>query len=177
MFLRNLALLSLFSPSAGLVAVAPIGAMTLCATVFILMYRRKTVTLPELQLGSPISLRQILTFGTLFVVIEIAGSLGQRFLGQFGTVAVSGIGGLVSSASSTAAVSSLSARGEVQPFIAAVSTVVACVASELVNLPILFRRSRNRELGFRLLTISLLIMGVGLVTLYALRLFHLFGAG
>jgi len=33
-----------------------------------------------LAIGSPVSLRKLVSFGTIFVVIQIAGSLGQRFL-------------------------------------------------------------------------------------------------
>lgn len=76
---------------------------------------------------------------------------------------VSALGGLASSASSTAVAASLSRHGQITPVIAAACTVLASVASTLVNLPILYRETRDRALIRSLLLISLLIALVGLV--------------
>jgi uncharacterized membrane protein (DUF4010 family) len=125
-----------------------------------------------LRLGSPISLRQVATFGGIFLVIQIAGSLAQRFFGQSGAVVISGLGGLVSSASATAAAASLSAHGQITSFIATLSTVVASAASALVNLPILYRQTRDRSMVSRLLVISAIITGTGLAALAIMHVFH-----
>ena len=66
MFARNLALLTIFNPSAGSLAVAPIAVMAVTGAAFIWWWRRSTVVLPDLKLGSPISVRQVATFGALF---------------------------------------------------------------------------------------------------------------
>ena len=100
-----------------------------------------------------------------FVTIQAASSLGQRFLGQYGAVLVSAVGGLASSASSTAVAASLSRHGQIPPMIAAVCAVLASVASTLVNLPIVYRETRDRTLVRSLLSISLLIAVVGLAAL------------
>ena len=173
MFARNLILLAIFNPGAGLLAAAPIAIMVAGTMVFIWWSKRSAVALPDLRLGSPISLRQVVTFGAIFVAIQIAGTLGQRLLGQAGAVLVSGLGGLASSASSTAAVASLAAHGRVTPFIAAVSTVVASVASALVNLPVLYRQNRDPIMIRRLLLISVAVAGVGLAALAIIYFFHL----
>jgi uncharacterized membrane protein (DUF4010 family) len=165
MFGRNLILLALFSPRAGLIALAPIGVMTISALGFISWQSPRSIVHPNLKIGSPISLRRVAVFGAFFVIIQAAGSLGQRLLGQYGTVIVSALGGLVSSASSTAAVGSLAAHGQIGYFVAALSTVVASVASALVNLPILYRRGWDRRMMGRLLLISAAITCLGLATL------------
>jgi uncharacterized membrane protein (DUF4010 family) len=173
MFGRNLVLLALFSPRAGLLALAPIGIMALGALGFISWQKPHSVVHPDLKIGSPISLQRVAVFGVFFVIIQAAGSLGQRLLGQYGTVIVSALGGLVSSASSTAAVGSLSAHGQIGYFAAALSTVVASVASALVNLPILYRRGWDRRMMGKLVLISGAITAMGLATLgvmYLLRL-------
>lgn len=165
MFVRNLALLLIFSPPAGVLAALSIALMGLVAAGFIWREGRTSVDSIKLDIGSPVSLRQLFSFGTLFVLIQVAGSLGQRFLGSYGAVLVSALGGLASSASATAAVAALSRHGQVRPLIAAISTVVACVASALVNLPIVYRATRDRSLIRNLLMISLLITTLGLVSL------------
>jgi len=93
MFVRNLALLLIFSPSAGFIAALPITLMALSAAIFIWREGRTPVESAGLTIGSPISLRQLASFGVIFVFIQVAGSLGQRLLGGYGAVIVSAIGG------------------------------------------------------------------------------------
>ncbi len=165
MFIRNLALLFIFSPPAGVAAAASIALMALVAGGFIWWEGRTSVDSVRLDIGSPMSLRQLFSFGVLFVVIQVVAALGQRFLGSYGAVIVSALGGLASSASATAAVATLSRHGQVRPLIAAVSTVIACVASTLINLPIVYRATRDRVLIRNLVLISLLITTLGLLSL------------
>jgi uncharacterized membrane protein (DUF4010 family) len=165
MFVRNLALLWIFSPPAGLIATLPIAVMATIAVGFVWGQRHANAISPQLTIGSPVSVRQLASFGAIFVLIQVGSSLGQRILGQSGAVLVSALGGLASSASSTAAVASLSRHGQITPTIAAVSTVLASVASTLVNLPIIYRETRDRTLIRRLVLVSLLIAIVGLATL------------
>lgn len=165
MFVRNLALLFIFSPPAGLIAAAPIGLMALCAGGFIWWRRGSSIDLPPLDIGSPISLRQIVSFGAIFVAIQVAGSLAQRFFGHYGVILVSALGGFASSASSTAAVATMSKHEQIAPGIAAVSAVLASVASTLVNLPIVYRETRDRPLVRNLILVSLLIAALGVAAL------------
>jgi uncharacterized membrane protein (DUF4010 family) len=164
MFVRNLALLLIFSPPAGFIAAMPIALMALSAAAFIWWNGRAPVDSAALAIGSPLSLRQLVSFGTIFVIIQVAGSLGQRLLGEYGAVIVSALGGLASSASSTAAVATLSEHGQIRPMTAAISTVLASVASTLVNLPIVYRATRDRILVRNLFFISLLITMFGLIS-------------
>jgi uncharacterized membrane protein (DUF4010 family) len=166
MFVRNLALLLIFSPPAGFIAAVPISLMALSAAGFIWRQGHAPVDAPAgLAIGSPISLRKLVSFGTIFVIIQVAGSLGQRLMGGYGAVIVSALGGLASSASSTAAVATLAKHGQIHPMTAALSTVLASVASTLVNLPIVYRATRDRILVRNLFFISLLITMLGLLSL------------
>jgi uncharacterized membrane protein (DUF4010 family) len=45
------------------------------------------------RLASPLSLRRVLHFGLLFLVVDSAGSLAQRYLGNLGFLAVGLVGG------------------------------------------------------------------------------------
>jgi uncharacterized membrane protein (DUF4010 family) len=172
MFVRNLALLLIFSPPAGIIAALPITVMALIAVGFVWWRRHAHVDSAQLAIGSPVSLRQLASFGAIFILIQAASSLGQRFLGQYGAVLVSALGGLASSASSTAVVAGLSRHGQITPMIAAVSTVLASVASTLINLPIIYRETRDRVLIRSLLLVSMLITVVGLATLWLLHSFR-----
>jgi uncharacterized membrane protein (DUF4010 family) len=58
MFVRNLALLLIFSPQAGFIAAVPIGLMALSGAAFIWWNGRAPVDSAALAIGSPVSLRQ-----------------------------------------------------------------------------------------------------------------------
>jgi uncharacterized membrane protein (DUF4010 family) len=165
MFVRNLALLLLFSPKAGFIAIGPIALMALIAVGFVWWQKPGDIDSPQLAIGSPIALRKLGLFGAIFVIIEVTSSLTQRFFGQYGAVLVGALGGFASSASSTAAAASLANRSQMTPMNAAVSTVLASVASTLINLPIIYRETRDRILVRRLFLVSLLITILGLVAL------------
>jgi uncharacterized membrane protein (DUF4010 family) len=155
MFTRNLALLAIFSPAAGLLALWPILAMA--CTSAVIVWRQKgasTTAFPSLQLKSPLELQKVTSFGLLFVFIQSAGSLGQRLLGSSGTVVVSIVGGLASSASSTAAAATLAAHGRISPREACLCTVLTSIASMLANLPVVYRQFRSRRLILRLFLLS-----------------------
>jgi len=96
--------------------------------------------------------------------------LGERVLGEAGTIAVSFLGGFVSSASATAAAGSLTAHHGISARTAAICTVLASVASALVNLPILYRSAKQRETIRRLIGASSIMTAVGLVVLAAIIL-------
>jgi len=104
MFLRNLMILAIFAPGAVPIAAPPILAMTAFAAFF--AWRKREIAIGDvtrLQVSSPVSLRYVLKFGGLFLLMEIIGTIGARYLGKYGFLALSLLGGTVSSPSSTAA--------------------------------------------------------------------------
>ena len=104
MFARNLILATLFSPPSLSATLVPLLAMTLVAGLWI--WRDHTIedNVPgTLALASPISLGKVLWFGALFITIQIVGTLLTRAFGSYGMLATGVFGGLVSSASTTAA--------------------------------------------------------------------------
>ncbi|HEY6466212.1 MAG TPA: DUF4010 domain-containing protein [Candidatus Acidoferrales bacterium] len=167
MFTRNLIILALFAPSAVITAVGPILAMAVVAGIFVQRARVDGGTTPEIHLASPVSLWRVLNFALLFLVIQIVSALGERHLGKLGFLGVSALGGLVSSASTSAAAASMVGHGEMRAALAAEGVVVASVASALINLPIIFRNSRNRAIVRRLavITVSLSAIGIGILVL------------
>lgn len=162
MFLRNLLVLAIFNQRAAEVALPPVLLMSAGAAAYSWWTRPKQSAAPALKIGSPFEIRKIVSFGLLFIAIEIAGSLGQRLLGTAGTVVVSILGGFVSSASATAAAATLSAHHTISADSAALCAILASIASTVVNLPIVYRSFRNAQLMRRLVLVSSLISLIGL---------------
>ena len=110
MFVRNLMLLTLFSPGAAAIAALPIAVVSAGAFGLAWFSRSSAELNYDLKLSSPVSIRKVFSFGALFLAIEVAGALGKRLLGHYGVLIVSLLGGLVSSASTTAAAALLASR-------------------------------------------------------------------
>jgi len=163
MFMRNIVLLALFAPRALLTAVGPIFAM---ACVALLLRTGKPDDEPgvQLTLGSPISLRRVLSYGLLFIAIEVIGTLSERAFGNIGFIAASGISGIASSASATAAAANLSASGKITPELAGTAAVIASMASALTNVPLVFKRL-SRTLLLRIASSTMLQIIVGIAVL------------
>jgi uncharacterized membrane protein (DUF4010 family) len=174
MFARNLVILALFSPSAVPTAAGPLVAMAVVALIFVRRAKASAEEAPmEIHLESPVSLKRVLNFAGLFLLIQIVSTLGQRYLGKIGFLGISVVGGLVSSASTSAAAANLVGHGQIQSALAGEGVVLTSVASALINLPILHRNARNPALSRRLavLTVLLCVIGIAFLALqqYALH--------
>jgi uncharacterized membrane protein (DUF4010 family) len=169
MFLRNLLILAIFAPAAVPIAAPPILAMTVCAALFAWKKRQLGETqVSPLAVSSPVSLKYVLKFAALFVGMEIVGTIGARYLGKYGFLALSLLGGTVSSASTTAAAATMAIHGKLTPDVAGAATVFASITSALINLPLVERQTRDRRITWTLSLISIVLVCLGLVVL-ALR--------
>jgi uncharacterized membrane protein (DUF4010 family) len=176
MFIRNLIILAIFSPRAVITAAGPLLAMTVAALFF--AHRASAEgdgTSGEIHLESPVSLKRVLVFATLFVLIQTVSTLAERYLGKLGFLGVSVMGGLVSSASTSAAAANMVGHGRMQPSLAGEGVVLASVASALINLPILYRTARNPDLSRRLATLTLVLSAIGVVVLALQECYWSFG--
>src|SRR5271170_5023978 len=163
-----LTIVAIFSPAALAAAAAPLIAMAIGALVLVRRSRaRAGDTASEIHLESPVSLMHVLNFAVLFLVIQVLSTLGERHLGKFGFLGISLLGGLVSSASTTAAAANMVSNGQLQPGLAGTGVVLASIASALINLPIVARGAKNGELTQRLvtLTVGLVILGIAVLIL------------
>jgi len=172
MFARNLLILGLFSPSAVPTAAGPLLAMAVVALVFVRRARVRVDDAPtEIHLESPVSIRRVLNFAALFLLIQIVSTLGERYLGKLGFLGISVLGGFVSSASTSAAAANMVGHGQMRPGLAGAGVVLASVASALVNLPIIYRNAKNPALSRRLTVLTVALSVLGIVVL-ALQQFH-----
>jgi len=162
MFVRNAVILAIFAPNAVAWAAWPLCAMAGATALWV--WRRRDagqVTSEPLKLTSPISLRRILRFSILFLALACGGTLAQRFLGSLGFLVVSVLGGLISSASTTATAASLAATSQISGEVAGLATLLTSIASSLVNLPLVYQQTRQRKLVQTLAIISILIVALG----------------
>ncbi len=166
MFGRNLLILVIFARAAALRALAPLSVMALASLLFLWQQERGGQNrIGELKLSSPLQLLKVLKFGLIFLVIEIAGQIGQRYFGHLGFLVVSVIGGFVSSASTTGAAAVLAMHGKVTAQTAGLATVLTSMTSALSNLPFVHQQVRNRALTRRLLFVSGIIVSLGIAAM------------
>jgi uncharacterized membrane protein (DUF4010 family) len=141
MLLRNAVLLVLLAPVALAAAAAPLLLMLVASLGLAFLHASSRTTplsaeTPVLHLTSPFALTSTLKFGALLLLIQIASALAQRTLGQVGVYGISLVGGLFSSASAVAAAATLAAQGTITPPMAGVCTIIASLASVVVNVPL-----------------------------------------
>lgn len=175
MFARNLLILALFASSAVPTAAIPLVAMTITALLIVHRSRRRAGdSHTEIHLQSPVSIRHVFNFAVLFLLIQIVSILGERYLGNAGFLSISLLGGLVSSASTSAAAAKMVGHGQIAASLAGTGVVVASFASALVNLPIIHRKARNRILSRRLVICTVSLIVIGIAALFLTHKFQLF---
>ncbi|RYG41126.1 MgtC/SapB family protein, partial [bacterium] len=153
MLLRNAVLLAILAPRCLLVAGVPMGAMLLLSGGMAFWPGSKSdgsSEAPKLAMRSPFSLGQALKFGGLFLALNVVGSIAQRNLGSAGFYAVSGAGGLVSSASAVASAGELAGLGRLTAEAAGIGAIIASITSVLVAIPLVNRISGDGGLSRRI---------------------------
>jgi len=173
MFARNLALATLFSPRSLSATLVPLLAMTVVAGLW--MWRDHAIqekVTGTLTLTSPISLTKVLWFGVLFIAIQIIGSLLTRAFGSYGMFATGIFGGLVSSASTTAAATTMAMHGKISASLAGSTTVLTSLTSAAVNLPIVWRATKNSTVIRRLTLEMATVVSVGIAAVMVDRIFQ-----
>jgi uncharacterized membrane protein (DUF4010 family) len=166
MFLRNATIVAIFAPAVVRVAAPPLVMMGLgCLPWLWPRTNHSEPPLPQLKMSSPLSLRRVLSFGALFVALAAAGTLMQRYFGGAGFLLLSGVGGLVSSASATASAASLAASGTISPETAAVATILTSMASAVIHVPVVYYQGGRGRLFAGLVQNSVLVVVLGLATL------------
>ncbi|MCC7106159.1 MAG: DUF4010 domain-containing protein [Chloroflexi bacterium] len=121
---------------------------------------------PIVRLALPFSLESTLKFGLIFLLLQVAGTLAQRLLGEIGFYAVSLAAGLVSSASGVAAAATLASHGTVSGQVAGVGVVLNSLASTAIKLPLVARVSHDRALTVRVSLALGLVMALGIATTF-----------
>ena len=136
MALRNLLIAVAFTLGAGVSGIvgiaAPLGALAVCAVAVSAVTAdwREPV---EIELDSPFSLRRVLGFGVVFLVVLAASAVAQARFGTAGLYASAVAAGAVSSAGATTSAVLLYRGGAVVADEAALAVLLATVASVAVK--------------------------------------------
>ena len=168
MFFRNFIILAIFAHGAARTAAIPLVAMSLVAAYWVYRDRHRAADIEKevtIEVGSPVSLRKVSSFALLFLILQIVATLGQRWIGNAGFQIVSVLGGLFSSASTTAAAANMAMHGHVAQSQAGIAVVLTSISSALVNLPIVQRQAKLRPQMRRLIVLSVLQLVVGIAVL------------
>ncbi len=166
MFARNFLILLIFAPAAVWSAWVPLVAMAVAALVIVNRARHRAGnTTAQIHLESPMSLRYVFSFAVLFLTIEVVAALGQRYVGNSGFLGISFVGGLVSSASTSAAAARLVAHRQIGASLAGTGVVLTSLASAIINLPIIHRRAQNHILSRRVAMLTGMLVVVGIAAL------------
>jgi len=120
----------------------------------------------SIDVGSPVSLRKVANFAVLFLILQVVATLGQRWIGNAGFQIVSLLGGLFSSASTTAAAANMAMHGHVAQSQAGVAVVLTSISSALINLPLVQRQPRLRSQMRELVISSVLQVIIGIAILF-----------
>jgi uncharacterized membrane protein (DUF4010 family) len=173
MFARNLILATMFSPRSLSATLVPLLGMTLVAGFWVWRDRRIEERVSgTLTLTSPISLTKVLWFGMVFIAIQVIGTLLTRYFGSYGMFATGIFGGLVSSASTTAAAATMAMHGKISASLAGSATVLTSLASAAVNLPIVWRTTKNRAVMKRLTLEMATVIATGVAAVTVDRVFQ-----
>lgn len=174
MFARNLILAALFSPRSLTATLVPLFVMTLVALFWI--WRDRVIedkATGTLTLMSPISLPKVIWFGAFFIAIQIVGTLLTRSFGSYGMLATGIFGGLVSSASTTAAAATMAMHGKISASLAGSATVLTSLASAAVNLPIVWRTTKSKAVIRRLALEMTSVIAIGVLAVTVDRVLQL----
>jgi uncharacterized membrane protein (DUF4010 family) len=113
----------------------PLGAMTLVGAVLVGHYwfRHRAQHHEEqpsrVKLGNPLRLRTAIGFGLLFALVLVAVRAANEYLGTAGVYAASVLTGITDVDSITLSVSDLSAKGALEPRVAAFAVVLATLVN------------------------------------------------
>ncbi len=132
MLLRNLLICSFSDPSlkvAGIIFI-PLAVMILISMITTVFLKKRTSTTQhKIEIKTPFAIVPALRFACLFAVVSACAYLIQTYFGGGMGVYLLAIGGFVSSAAVVASVSSLAFTGNLDPWVAAQTSVLACIIS------------------------------------------------
>ena len=175
MFARNLVIATIFSPASLTATLMPLAAMSLVAGLMILRDKvtegKLAAETTAIALDSPISVKKVLWFGLLFIIIQVGGTLLTKLFGSFGLLATGVFGGLVSSASTTAAAATMAMHGKISPGLAGSVAIVSSLASAIVNLPIAWRTVKDKAIVKKLTIEIITVIAVGITFVVLDRVF------
>lgn len=103
----------------------------------------------------------------MFLALNVAGALANRYLGEASFYVVSVLGGLLSSASSITSAASLIANHQVSASVGANGVILSSLTSVLANIPLVRAMATDEGLRKGSVRSLLLVAAVGLMAAVA----------
>ncbi|MGQ4557632.1 DUF4010 domain-containing protein [Halobellus sp. GM3] len=167
MAVRNLIIVVAFVPQSAFSVGLPLGLIAV-GGVLLTGYERNWTGEIELDLESPFSSKNALTFGGLFLAVLLLTAGAQQAFGTAGFLVTSFLSGLLSSGTTTTTAVSLASTGQVSPAVAAQGVLAGTLASILVK--IWLAVGINRELFRPVVVRSAYLSVLGLVGVVAVQI-------
>jgi len=127
MAVRNLIIVVAFVPQSALSVGLPLGLIAV-GGVALTGYERNWTGDIELDLDSPFSSTNALTFGGLFLAVLVITAGAQQMFGTAGFLVTSFLSGLLSSGTTTTTAVSLASTGQITPSVAAQGVLAGTLA-------------------------------------------------
>jgi len=147
-------------------AVLPLGVVIL-GSVAIAAYTAEWSEQVDIDLESPFSLRNSLSFGAIFLLVIVAGAVAQQQFGSAGFYVTALLSGLVSSAGVTSSAVLLYIGGSLDPQTAVLGILLATASSITVKAALTLS-APNRSFAYRVTAWSgVLLAGSGVAAVLA----------
>ncbi|WP_144906176.1 MgtC/SapB family protein [Halobellus captivus] len=142
MAVRNLIIVVAFVPQSAFSVGLPLGLIAV-GGVALTGYERNWSGDIELDLDSPFSSANALTFGALFLAVLVITAGAQQMFGTAGFLVTSFLSGLLSSGTTTTTAVSLASTGQITPAVAAQGVLAGTLASIFVKVWLAVGINRN----------------------------------
>lgn len=165
MMLRNVLIVAVLASEAVIRCAIP---LTLMMMLSVILWHRVRVDEPTdpsntpLALESPFKLSTALSFGAVFLALNVIGALAQREFGSNSFYAVSVLGGLLSGGSAIASAANLIVRHEIPLTTGATGIVLSTLTSVLINVPLVRSLSSDPVFNRKIRRALTGIVGAGL---------------
>ena len=149
----------------------PLSALILLTVVMIFLYRKKlegsVIREGKLDLGTPFALTPAVKFGALFTFIWVSSYFLQNYLGEYGVYMVS-LGGLISTTSVSASISSLYLTGEIGG-LTALSTMLLAFGFGSIS-KVFIARAYDKELADKIMFSMMILTTISFILVVLLNL-------
>ena len=142
MAVRNIIIVVAFVPESAFSVGLPLGLIAI-GGIALTGYERNWTGDMELDLDSPFSSANALTFGGLFLLVLVLTAGAQQMFGTAGFLLTSFLSGLLSSGTTTTTAVSLASTGQVTPAVAAQGVLAGTLASIFVKVWLAVGINRN----------------------------------
>jgi len=167
MAVRNIIIVVAFVPQSAFSVGLPLGLIAV-GGIALTGYERNWTGDMELDLDSPFSSANALTFGGLFLLVLVLTAGAQQMFGTAGFLLTSFLSGLLSSGTTTTTAVSLASTGQITPAVAAQGVLAGTLASIFVK--VWLAVGINRNLLVPVTTRSAYLALLGLVGVAAVQI-------